>query len=1146
MKMENHGTKSCVLCYLMFVCALFVAMVGTGSAKSLYVNRDIQANSPIRAYDIQPSPSYLVYQMDSSPTRYGGAGLAIDTDSEILFVTFEFSGTLDIVDADTMAILGQVTAPGASNLAGIVVDQEKQKVYAVDRQTSKLYVYSWDATAKTLALDGIQYLPGVSAFGLALDESNDLLYVTSNTTTINIFNTVDWSSSGTISTARRAIGIAVDVKSGFVYSGGGWDYNYYLSRYSLDTSTESQVYLGSGVGAMGIAVDPATSLVYVSTGYSKDNILVYDSSLNFLFQTGDIGNPTGIAIPGTQVSYNPLNLAKNDIIVGTGVSIGSTFTYEIACDNVDNEEAATNVKIVDNLPLQLDFVEATHDGEYNSTDHEVSWDIGDIPAGMIGPLIKLTVRVNDKAVPGSTIYNSCTIDSENTPPTTVIDQDPDDPDDEPGTNISNQWSFAIITDLHIGDLAGASVCLSSELCVPIYDYAVEGWNDGKSGAMDHTAAHYLQETVDLVNICKDKYNIEFVAVLGDMTDSAELSELILAREILDGLQVPWIPIIGNHDAWPQAWLNPLDPGSWAPASDSSDEGPDKYFHDVFGDKYSSFSEDSFCEDPRIKDNLSNWEDPYAIWNSSFLWPIPARWNYFENFAFDYKGYHFVGLDFNRRDFRPGWLVLLEVYFKLPAIPLPGNPADADLHDPYGTWPWFTEHLTSYVGSDKDTGSGENIILLAHHPFRSFRAKKWGAKTPFQMGFSDFGLLPYVDDTELDTVKSFLKDYNDRVWRQFAGHSHETGNRILEHKKTEILNIVETEATKEHPMARVVQFQQGVIVDGINKNYAKLLPEGGLQISTTCPVDLEITDPDGLVVSKTMSEIAHSIYSEQDSDQDGSPEDSVYIRERKLGDYQIRVIPEPEANPGDTYILEVSMCEDTMGWVSIVLAQDVPIAQVPSEPYTFTVKEREVTQLVYSGDLQSNNMAPVHLSATLTDGDGGPLTNQKIVFEIGTQSTTAITGIDGVATASLNLNQGSGSYYVDVTYAGSEDYLPAVASETFEITNTAVDEYVGVNMGRLGYDRRTRQFSVGVTVTNTSAEVIGSPVQLVIESISSPSVTVANPDGTTPDGKPFLDLTPLLGDDQLAPGESVATRLYFNNPTRRRFSFDTSVRGVLLD
>jgi len=156
MKNEKNAWKSITVIAVVLT-VLAIAMVGTASAKSLYVNRDLNANSPIRVYDIQPAPTYLFFQKDSVPTRYGGVGLAIDTDSAILFVTFAFSGTLDIVDAKTLKILGKVTAPGANNLAGIVVDQDKQKVYTVQRGTNHLYVYSWDPSTTTLTNDVTTY-----------------------------------------------------------------------------------------------------------------------------------------------------------------------------------------------------------------------------------------------------------------------------------------------------------------------------------------------------------------------------------------------------------------------------------------------------------------------------------------------------------------------------------------------------------------------------------------------------------------------------------------------------------------------------------------------------------------------------------------------------------------------------------------------------------------------------------------------------------------------------------------------------------------------------------------------------------------------------------------------------------------------------
>ncbi len=278
--------------------AMLIAFVpGTATAKSLYVNKDINASNPISAYDIQAAPTYLVWQQTSSPTRYGGAGLTIDTDSEILFVTFEGSGTLDIVDAKTLELLGQVNAPNANNLAGIVVDQDNQKVYTVNRNTNYLYVYSWDAATKTLTNDittSPYYipLPGIhapGAHGLALDETSDLLYVTDVTTTVKVFNTSDWSSAGTVSvSAEKAMGVALDAKNGFMYTGNaypGYGCTGDLVKTDLNTNAETNVNVRSLSGGLssdcvvGLAVDPATSLVYITTGNQgsggSDRILVF-------------------------------------------------------------------------------------------------------------------------------------------------------------------------------------------------------------------------------------------------------------------------------------------------------------------------------------------------------------------------------------------------------------------------------------------------------------------------------------------------------------------------------------------------------------------------------------------------------------------------------------------------------------------------------------------------------------------------------------------------------------------------------------------------------------------------------------------------------------------------------------------------------
>jgi hypothetical protein len=71
------------------------------------------------------------------------------------------------------------------------------------------------------------------------------------------------------------------------------------------------------------------------------------------------------------------------------------------------------------------------------------------------------------------------------------------------------------------------------------------------------------------------------------------------------------------------------------------------------------------------------------------------------------------------------------------------------------------------------------------------------------------------------------------------------------------------------------------------------------------------------------------------------------------------------------------------------------------------------------------------------------------------------------------------------------------------------------------------------------------VWFVIETISSPAVTLAGSDGTTVDGKPYMDLSGLLGNGQLDAGETISKRIYFNNPNRVQFTFKPSVRGIIL-
>lgn len=107
-----------------------------------------------------------------------------------------------------------------------------------------------------------------------------------------------------------------------------------------------------------------------------------------------------------------------------------------------------------------------------------------------------------------------------------------------------------------------------------------------------------------------------------------------------------------------------------------------------------------------------------------------------------------------------------------------------------------------------------------------------------------------------------------------------------------------------------------------------------------PADMIITDPDGLSIGKELNEIPGATYTEIDINGDGDLDDVVNIPDRKIGDYLITVIPEPDASPTDTYTLGA-----LAGGINIVLAENVQISDVPSEGYIVRSTETGIMQII---------------------------------------------------------------------------------------------------------------------------------------------------------------------------------------------------------
>ena len=148
--------------------------------------------------------------------------------------------------------------------------------------------------------------------------------------------------------------------------------------------------------------------------------------------------------------------------------------------------------------------------------------------------------------------------------------------------------------------------------------------------------------------------IELVVVVGDIGWSGGLP---IAKALLDGLNAPYLPIIGDNEVH---------------------IGAEETFDDVFADQYALLA--------TVVDDFER--GPVEVEN-----PEWHRTSWFQNMRFAYRGVHFIGLDWCSRD---DDFLLGEM---------------AALHDfDGGTFPWFQDELGTI-----EAGPSEDVLLFSHHP-----------------------------------------------------------------------------------------------------------------------------------------------------------------------------------------------------------------------------------------------------------------------------------------------------------------------------------------------------------------------------------------------------------------------------------------------
>ena len=309
--------------------------------------------------------------------------------------------------------------------------------------------------------------------------------------------------------------------------------------------------------------------------------------------------------------------------------------------------------------------------------------------------------------------------------------------------------FAIITDLHIG--------------WGIPDYNGEGFEEypfPSHDAQDYYISKRLEMAVDWINNHYKENNIKFVVVLGDISDTAEYSEFLKAREILNKLEIPYVPILGNHDIWPYTQKITADPDNRLFSIKEKSSGSllgDAYFDIVF------WGSENSTNTQRIKDLFDYFERQEDL-------PEYQGPPYFTNYAFGYGGINFITLDFASRD---SFLILY-------------SPINGVEHKE--TLDWLKEHLKKCTQN-----SG---LIFTHYPFLEFVG----------------GFL------SMEKIKQQLLDSKCKIIN-FGGHTHMNKVSLFEN----VHQTIETEALSQIPLSNILRgkyivsgkFIRVVTVDGKN-------------------------------------------------------------------------------------------------------------------------------------------------------------------------------------------------------------------------------------------------------------------------------------------------------------------------------------------
>ncbi|MBN2016996.1 MAG: amidophosphoribosyltransferase [Candidatus Cloacimonetes bacterium] len=369
------------------------------------------------SYDLQYNGIQKQETLSIPSHGSGPYDLCMESNNKLLFVSFRGSNVIECVDAGLFKSYGFAELNNISNPAAIQYNDELGILYALERNTKKLFTYSWfyDDTNFTLQGSSPYYteLENITnGQDLEYDSSNDLIYVAdSSQSSVHYFSAYDLSHQGYVDIFQKSTSIAVD-HGKYLYSATD-NYGSKILQYDLVTSAVRSYYLSQDAYVVKLEIDDMTGNLFVSLSSTSgiNTILVLNEILEEIHIINDeeINNPAGMCVPNRDIGYNPYGVQKDDGVF-TWISPNKLMRYTISYQNQLNYPLE-NVIITDWLPSDqhVSVHNISDDGFYDQQEHTITWDVGTLLAGGIEEDVWVEVRVLSGIQTPDTLVNFCTI-----------------------------------------------------------------------------------------------------------------------------------------------------------------------------------------------------------------------------------------------------------------------------------------------------------------------------------------------------------------------------------------------------------------------------------------------------------------------------------------------------------------------------------------------------------------------------------------------------------------------------------------------------------------------------------------------------------------------------------------------------------------